>query len=218
MSEIEGFAALERATVRRNVPGFDWRTFTAPSPRHRLTRPLGEATIGLISTSGARVADQLSFDVVSDEGDPSYRAIPRETPPGAAAVQPRGLRRPQRLCRPGLRVPAAAPSPVRGRGADRWRRGPRLQPHGLHHPDGRAPRADGGRHRGRPGGRPGRPGVPRPCLTGLSAVGRTAPARDRRGWHPHGLDHPGPGDHPPLASVVDLRRRTPVRADAGRGR
>ncbi len=82
MSEIKGFAALERAAVRRNVPGFDWRTFTTSSLRHRLTRPLSEATIGLISTSGARVADQPSFDVLSDEGDPSSRAIPRETPPG----------------------------------------------------------------------------------------------------------------------------------------
>ena len=82
MTEIEGFAALERAAVRRNVPGFDWRTFTTASPRHRLEKPLSEATIGLISTSGARVADQPSFDVVSDEGDPSYRTIPRETPPG----------------------------------------------------------------------------------------------------------------------------------------
>ena len=82
MSEIEGFALLERAAVRRNVPGFDWRTFAAPSPRHRLAMPLTDATVGLVSTGGARVADQPSFDVVSDEGDPSYRTIPRETPPG----------------------------------------------------------------------------------------------------------------------------------------
>ena len=82
MSQIDGFALLERAAVRRNVPGFDWRTFAAPSPRHRLAMPLTEATVGLVSTGGARLADQPSFDVVSDEGDPSYRTIPRETPPG----------------------------------------------------------------------------------------------------------------------------------------
>ena len=82
MSEIEGFALLERAAVRRNVPGFDWRTFAAPSPRHRLAMPLTDATVGLVSTGGVRLADQPSFDVVSDEGDPSYRTIPRETPPG----------------------------------------------------------------------------------------------------------------------------------------
>ena len=82
MSQIDGFALLERAAVRRNVPGFDWRTFAAPSPRHRLAMPLTDATVGLVSTGGVRLADQPSFDVVSDEGDPSYRTIPRETPPG----------------------------------------------------------------------------------------------------------------------------------------
>ncbi|HSO28511.1 MAG TPA: glycine/sarcosine/betaine reductase selenoprotein B family protein [Candidatus Sulfomarinibacteraceae bacterium] len=80
MNEVEGFALLERAAVRRNVPGFDWRTFVAPSPRHRLAVPLSEATVGLISTSGARVAGQRRFDVISDEGDPSFRVIPADTP------------------------------------------------------------------------------------------------------------------------------------------
>lgn len=79
MSEIEGFALLERAAVRRNVTDFDWRRFAAPSPRHRLAMPLSDATVALVSTSGARVADQPSFDVVSDEGDPSYRVIPADT-------------------------------------------------------------------------------------------------------------------------------------------
>ncbi len=79
MTEIEGFALIERAAVRRNVPGFDWRRFAAPSPRHRLATPLSDATVGLVSTSGARVAGQPRFDVVSDEGDPSYRVIPVDT-------------------------------------------------------------------------------------------------------------------------------------------
>jgi D-proline reductase (dithiol) PrdB len=78
--EIEGFALLERAHVRRDVPGFDWRTFPAPSPRHRLAVPLADATIALVSTSGARVSSQPTFDCVSDEGDPSWRVIPADTP------------------------------------------------------------------------------------------------------------------------------------------
>ncbi len=82
MNEIEGFALVERAAVRRNVPGFDWRRFTAPSPRHRLTVPLPEVTIGLVSTSGVRVSGQPAFDVVSDAGDPSYRVIPAATAVG----------------------------------------------------------------------------------------------------------------------------------------
>jgi D-proline reductase (dithiol) PrdB len=80
VSEVEGFALLERTAVRQNVPGFDWRRFAAPSSRHRLTRPLSDATVALVSTSGARIASQPSFDVVSDEGDPSYRVIPADTP------------------------------------------------------------------------------------------------------------------------------------------
>lgn len=80
MSDVKGFARLEREAVRRNVPGFDWETFPAPSPRHRLAMPLSEATIALVSTSGARLANQPRFDVVSDEGDPSYRVIPANTP------------------------------------------------------------------------------------------------------------------------------------------
>jgi len=78
--DIEGFALLERTAVRRSVPEFEWRRFTTASSRHRLTMPLSDATVGLISTSGARVARQPSFDVASDEGDPSWRVIPADTP------------------------------------------------------------------------------------------------------------------------------------------
>jgi len=77
-SEVEGFAVLERATVQRLVPGFDWRRFAAPSPRHRPAVPLGQATIGLVSTSGARVAGQPPF-IRSRRGDPSFREIPADT-------------------------------------------------------------------------------------------------------------------------------------------
>jgi hypothetical protein len=75
---VEGFALLERETVRRLVRGFDWRRFAAPSPRHPVAVPLAEATIGLVSTSGARVAGQPSY-VRSRRGDPSYRVIPSGT-------------------------------------------------------------------------------------------------------------------------------------------
>lgn len=78
MSEVEGFAILEREAVRGNVPDFDWRRFTTPSPRTRPAKPVGEWTIGLVSTSGARLASQHRFDTVSDVGDPSFREIPAD--------------------------------------------------------------------------------------------------------------------------------------------
>lgn len=80
MNDVEGFALLERTAVRRSVPGFDWRPFATPSARHQLAIPLSDATVGLVSTSGVRVASQPAFDCVSDEGDPSYRVIPADTP------------------------------------------------------------------------------------------------------------------------------------------
>lgn len=79
MNDVNGFARLEREAVRRNMPGFDWEAFPAPSPRHRLAMPLSKATIALVSTSGARLPGQPRFDVVSNEGDPSYRVIPSNT-------------------------------------------------------------------------------------------------------------------------------------------
>lgn len=100
MIEAKGFALLERTAVRRNVPGFDWRRFLAPWPRHRLGMPLSDARVGLVSTCGVRVADQPSFEVVSDEGDPSYRSDPGGHTYPPAALQPRRIRRPQCLCRP----------------------------------------------------------------------------------------------------------------------
>jgi D-proline reductase (dithiol) PrdB len=80
MSEVEGFAIVERTWLRRLVPGFDWLRFASPSTRRRLAVPLGEATIGLVSTSGARVGDQPPFSR-SRAGDPSFREIPGNADP-----------------------------------------------------------------------------------------------------------------------------------------
>ena len=81
MSEVEGFAIVERAWLQRLVPGFDWLQFGSPSTRNRLAVPLTEATIGLVSTSGARVGDQPPFNR-SRRGDPSFREIPGGTEAG----------------------------------------------------------------------------------------------------------------------------------------
>lgn len=80
-TEVEGFAIIEGAWLQRLVPGFDWRRFASPSTRHRLAVPLGEATIGLVSTCGARVGDQPPFKK-SRWGDPSFREIPADTEAG----------------------------------------------------------------------------------------------------------------------------------------
>jgi D-proline reductase (dithiol) PrdB len=81
VTEVDGFAIIERAWLQRLVPGFDWRRFASPSTRHRLAVPLGEATIGLVSTCGAHLGDQAPFNR-SRRGDPSFREIPADTEVG----------------------------------------------------------------------------------------------------------------------------------------
>lgn len=85
--DLEGFALLERDSLRRTVPGFDWLRFEAPSPRHRLALDPADATIALVSTAGARLLDQPPFDAVSAAGDPTYRVIPSDTPPAGLAFE-----------------------------------------------------------------------------------------------------------------------------------
>lgn len=50
------FPDTERDYVRaRHKPDFDWIRFAAPSPRNRLTVPLNQARVGLVSTAGAHL-------------------------------------------------------------------------------------------------------------------------------------------------------------------
>lgn len=57
--DSEGYDEAEREYVRRHFfPTFEWLDFDAPSPRHRLRKPLGSARIGLISTAGAHLPSQ----------------------------------------------------------------------------------------------------------------------------------------------------------------
>ncbi len=54
-----GFDLVERAYIRRElVSDFEWVLFDRPSPRNRMAVPLREARIGLVTTSGAHLADQ----------------------------------------------------------------------------------------------------------------------------------------------------------------
>ena len=79
MAEVEGFALVEREYLQRFIPGFDWRQFPEPSPRHRIAVPLEQATVALVGTVGARLESQPRFEAVR-EGDPSYRVFPSDTP------------------------------------------------------------------------------------------------------------------------------------------
>lgn len=55
-------------------PGFIFR----PNPEaafSRLRRPLGEATVAIVTTAGVHRRDQVPFDVEDAQGDPSSRPI-----------------------------------------------------------------------------------------------------------------------------------------------
>lgn len=66
------FPAVEREYIRgRGRPDFDWLRFSDPSPRHRPKRPLAEARVGLMSSSGAHLTDD---DPIGASGPP--RVIP----------------------------------------------------------------------------------------------------------------------------------------------
>jgi D-proline reductase (dithiol) PrdB len=75
LAAVEGFAIIERETVRRFVPTFEWTRYAAPSPRTRLAKPLAEATVALIATPGAYERDQPPFDEGASAGDPSHRVV-----------------------------------------------------------------------------------------------------------------------------------------------
>jgi len=75
------FAQIERDHVRSRVYApFDWHPFDRFSPYHPLRVPISEARVAFIMTAGVHLADQSPFDTGRDAGDPSWRAIPVETP------------------------------------------------------------------------------------------------------------------------------------------
>lgn len=75
------FAQIERDHVRARVYApFDWHPFDQFSPYTPLRVPLSEARVAFVTTAGVHLAHQPPFDTASDAGDPSWRAIPVETP------------------------------------------------------------------------------------------------------------------------------------------
>ncbi|MGH2614158.1 MAG: glycine/sarcosine/betaine reductase selenoprotein B family protein [Thermomicrobiales bacterium] len=75
------FAQIERDHVRSRVyAAFDWHPFDTFSPYNPLRVPVTEARVAFVTTAGAHLPDQPPFDTDADTGDPSWRAIPIETP------------------------------------------------------------------------------------------------------------------------------------------
>lgn len=88
LRELTGFADVERRFVREKaLPDFDWVYFDTPSEAVPLNKPLSEARVALVSTSGAYLsAVQEPFEMRSPLGDDSFRIIPRDTAPGEVAL------------------------------------------------------------------------------------------------------------------------------------
>lgn len=75
------FAQIERDFVRERVfAPFEWHPFDTFSPYNPLRKPLDAARIAFITTAGVHLVDQPPFDVDANDGDPTWRAIPVETP------------------------------------------------------------------------------------------------------------------------------------------
>ncbi|MCB0183056.1 MAG: hypothetical protein KDE31_02265, partial [Caldilineaceae bacterium] len=50
-------------------------------PFARLTKPLHECKVALLTTGGVHLPEQPPFDMDNPDGDATYRAIPTDTPP-----------------------------------------------------------------------------------------------------------------------------------------
>jgi D-proline reductase (dithiol) PrdB len=75
------FAQIERDHVRARVYApFDWHPFDRFSTYNPLRAPLREARVAFVTTAGAHLPGQPPFDTIADDGDPSWRSIPIETP------------------------------------------------------------------------------------------------------------------------------------------
>lgn len=67
--------AARRAFVE--APGIPW----APLPR-----PLAACTVALVTTAGVHLAEDVPFDMQDRDGDPTFRVIPADTPPGRLTI------------------------------------------------------------------------------------------------------------------------------------
>lgn len=73
------------ALARRWGRGFDaLGSDTVPFVRPR--KPLRRSRLALITTGGVHLHDQPPFDMGDSRGDPSFRAIPADTPPAQIAI------------------------------------------------------------------------------------------------------------------------------------
>lgn len=71
------FAELEKQFIRRMAyPDFDWVRFDSPSRINPLAKPLAEARVAFVTTSGAHLKSDPPFNLKSRIGDPAYRVIP----------------------------------------------------------------------------------------------------------------------------------------------
>ncbi|CAN5679358.1 hypothetical protein BH23CHL5_BH23CHL5_12080 [soil metagenome] len=73
------FAEVEKAWVAgRTYSTFNWLPFDDFSPVNRMGSPLSEARIAIVTTSGAHLPTQESFNVSAKEGDGSFRTFPSD--------------------------------------------------------------------------------------------------------------------------------------------
>ena len=68
---ITRFPSLAQRFITAYQP---WESGEAP-PWAPVTRPLGECRVALVTTSGIHHKDQQPFDMLDNEGDPSFREI-----------------------------------------------------------------------------------------------------------------------------------------------
>jgi D-proline reductase (dithiol) PrdB len=55
-------------------------------PWTRVTRPLEDSTVALVTTAGVHLASDPPFDMSDPEGDPSFRVIPCDVDPGRLTI------------------------------------------------------------------------------------------------------------------------------------
>jgi D-proline reductase (dithiol) PrdB len=55
-------------------------------PWTRVTRPMKDSTVALVTTAGVHLASDPPFDMSDPEGDPSFRVIPRDVDPGRLTI------------------------------------------------------------------------------------------------------------------------------------
>ena len=55
-------------------------------PWARVSKPVRQSTIALVTTAGVHLASDLAFDMSDPEGDPSFRVIPSDAAPSRLAI------------------------------------------------------------------------------------------------------------------------------------